>query len=204
VPYLQLEVGDLQTNCYILYDASSRDCFVIDPGAEAGRIQANIARERLLPKALLLTHGHPDHMGAAAALSARFGIPLWVHGADEEEMRSAAGHGLASLFGVKLPPPAGRLLVDGDTLTMGGMELLVIHSPGHSPGSILLHGDGLLFTGDTLFKGDVGRTDLPGGDEGELQRSLDRIKEFPPQTVILPGHGESSILEQELKHNPYL
>jgi hydroxyacylglutathione hydrolase len=204
VPYLRLEVGELQTNCYILYDASSCECFIIDPGAEAGKIRALITREKMLPKAVLLTHGHPDHMGAAAVLTAHFQVPLWVHGADEKELRSASGHGLASMFGIELPPPAGRLLADGDTFEVGGMEFKVIHSPGHSPGSILLHGEGLLFTGDTLFKEDVGRTDLPGGDEGELQCSLDRIKGFPPATIILPGHGESSILEHELKHNPYL
>ncbi len=204
MPYLSVEVGELQTNCYFLFDASGRHCLIIDPGAEAGKIQALVAKEKLLPQAVLLTHGHPDHTGAAAALVARFAIPLWVHGADEEEMRSESGRGLASLFGISPPPAAGRLLADGDTITLGGLEMKVVHSPGHSPGSILLHGEGLLFTGDTLFKGDVGRTDLPGGDEVQLQRSLERIKEFPPQTVILPGHGESSILEHELKFNPYL
>jgi hydroxyacylglutathione hydrolase len=204
MPFLSIEVGELQTNCYLLYDASSRHCFIIDPGAEAGKIEALVANKKLLPQAVLLTHGHPDHAGAAAVLTARFGIPLWVHGADEEEMHSEAGRGLASLFGMSPPPAAGRLLADGNTLSLGSLKMKVVHSPGHTPGSILLHGEGLLFTGDTLFKGDVGRTDLPGGDEGDMQRSLERIKEFPSQTVILPGHGESSILEHELKHNPYL
>lgn len=204
MPYLSIEVGELQTNCYILYDVCSRQCVIIDPGAEAGKIQALITRENLSPQAVLLTHGHPDHTGATAVLAAHFRIPLWVHGADEAEMRSEAGRGLASLFGSEPPPPADRLLADGDALRIGDLELKVIHSPGHTPGSILLYGEGALFTGDTLFKEDVGRTDLPGGDEGELQRSLEKIKEFPPRTVVLPGHGESSVLEHELKYNPYL
>ena len=201
--YLSLEVGDLATNCYLFFDEAGRRCLVIDPGAEAERILSLIAAEKLLPQAVVLTHAHPDHLEAAAAVTGRFRIPLWVHEADEKLMRSPAGRDLAAMFGVE-PPAAGRLLVDGDLLHAGNLELKVIHSPGHSPGSILLHGAGLLFTGDTLFRGDVGRTDLPGGSEEELRRSLDRIREFPPATVILPGHGPASVLEQELLDNPYL
>ena len=203
MPYLSLEVGDLATNCYLFFAGDSRHCLVIDPGDEAERILALIAAERLLPQAVILTHAHPDHMGAAAAVTRHFCVPLWVHEADGKLMRSPEGRGLAAMFGVK-PPAADRLLADGDRLAAGSQELEVVHSPGHSPGSILLHGAGLLFTGDTLFRGDVGRTDLPGGSEDELRRSLERIREFPPATVILPGHGPASILEQELLDNPYL
>ncbi len=203
MPYLSIEVGDLETNCYLFFAEDSRHCLVIDPGAEAEKILARIAEARLLPQAVVLTHAHPDHLGAAAALVNRFGVPLWVHPADEKLMRSPAGRGLAAMFGVKAPA-ADRLVVDGDVLALDGLELEVIHSPGHSKGSILLYGGGLLFTGDTLFKNDVGRTDLPGGDEEELRRSLDRIRALPPATVILPGHGESSILALELKDNPFL
>jgi glyoxylase-like metal-dependent hydrolase (beta-lactamase superfamily II) len=204
VPYLSIEVGDLQTNCYLFYAVAGGECFVIDPGAEAERILDVIAREKLLPRAVILTHGHPDHVGAAAALVSRYRIPLWVHEADEREMRSACGRGLSAMFGIEPPPAAGRLLADGDRLALGGLELAVMHSPGHSKGSILLYGAGLLFTGDTLFKNDVGRTDLPGGDDEELQRSLERIAALPPATLILPGHGESSTLADELRDNPYL
>lgn len=203
MPYRSLEVGELATNCYLFYDEDSRQCLVIDPGAEAEAILALIAEQRLLPRAVVLTHAHPDHLGAAAAVTNRFRVPLWVHEADGEMMRSPAGRGLAAMFGVE-PPAAGRLLTDGDLLAVGCLELKVVHSPGHSPGSILLHGAGLLFTGDTLFRGDVGRTDLPGGSEDELRCSLDRIRQFPPATIILPGHGPASVLEQELLDNPYL
>jgi glyoxylase-like metal-dependent hydrolase (beta-lactamase superfamily II) len=204
VPYLSLEVGELETNCFLFFDEAGRDCLIIDPGAEAEKILALIAAKKLLPQAVVLTHGHPDHLGAAATLCGRFRIPLWLHEADEEMLRSRGGRDLAALFGIEPPPAAGRLLAHGDTLAAGGLELKVIHSPGHSPGSILLYGQGLLFTGDTLFQGDVGRTDLPGGDEEELRRSLDKIREFPPATVILPGHGPGSVLERERKDNPYL
>lgn len=204
MPYLSLEVGELQTNCYLAYSASSRECFIIDPGGEAERITALIAGEKLLPRAVVLTHGHPDHLGAARVLMDRFHLPLWVHAADEEAMHSADGRGLAAMFGAEPLPAAGRLLADNDRLALAGLELKVIHSPGHSPGSILLYGEGLLFTGDTLFRGDVGRTDLPGGDEEELRNSLEKIGSFPPDTIILPGHGESSRLDAELRDNPYL
>lgn len=204
MPYLKLEVGELQTNVYLFFSASSRKCFVIDPGAEAERIIAGIEKEKLLPQAVILTHGHADHVGAAAALLEAFHLPLWLHEADEKEMRSQVNREIAAMFGIELPPAASRLLAAGDILALGDASLKVIHSPGHSPGSILLFGQGLLFTGDTLFKDDVGRTDLPGGDSLQLQDSLDKIKKFPASTVILPGHGAASILEQELKSNPYL
>ncbi|TFG80116.1 MAG: MBL fold metallo-hydrolase [Chrysiogenales bacterium] len=204
MPYLKLEVGELQTNVYLFFSASSRNCFIVDPGAEAERIIAAIEKEKLLPQAVILTHGHADHVGAVTALLSHFHLPLWLHEAAEKEMRSQVNREIAAMFGLELPPAASRLLIDGETIGTADLKLEVIHSPGHSPGSILLYGEGLLFTGDTLFKDDVGRTDLPGGDELQLRGSLDKIRKFAAATVILPGHGAASILEQELKSNPYL
>lgn len=204
MPYLSLAVGELDTNCYLFYDEAGRQCLVIDPGDEAERIAARIDAERLLPQAVVLTHGHPDHMGAAAALMSRYRVPLWMHAADDAGMRSEAGRGLAAVFGVGPLPAAGRLLAEGDRVAAGAMELAVMHSPGHSPGSILLCGAGLLFSGDTLFQGDVGRTDLPGGSEEELRRSLERIRLLPPAMRVLPGHGPESVLGRELSENPFL
>ncbi len=204
MPYLSLDVGELETNCYLFHEEAGRECLVIDPGAEAERIMALIEERALLPRAVVLTHGHPDHAGAAATLMDHYRIPLWLHAADEELMRSEAGRALAAMFGVGPLPAAGRLLREGDALACGALALNVMHSPGHSPGSLLFHGQGLLFTGDTLFRGDVGRCDLSGGDGKELRHSLARIRELPAHTVILPGHGPASVLELELRENPYL
>jgi len=204
MPYLKLEVGELQTNTYLFYSALSRRCFIIDPGAEAGKIIGLIEREKLDPLAVILTHGHADHVGAAAELLSHFHIPLWIYEVDEKTMRSQANREFAAMFAMALPPTTERLLTDGETIGTADLVLTVIHSPGHTPGSILLQSGNLLFTGDTLFQGDVGRTDLPGGDAEQLQRSLAKIREFPVMTIILPGHGETSTLELELKTNPYL
>jgi hydroxyacylglutathione hydrolase len=119
-------------------------------------------------------------------------------------MRSQVNREIAAMFAIILPPEAERLLTDGETIRADDLSLRVIHSPGHTPGSILLQSGELLFTGDTLFQGDVGRTDLPGGDAEQLQRSLGKIRKLPAPTIILPGHGETSTLEQELKTNPFL
>ncbi|MCX6554319.1 MAG: MBL fold metallo-hydrolase [Candidatus Aminicenantes bacterium] len=202
--YLTLTVGELETNAYLFYSAISRRCFIIDPGAEAREVIGRIEREKLLPLAVILTHGHADHVGAAAEVISHFHIPLWIHEADERIVRSQVNREFAALFGVALPPPAERLLTDGETIGSGDLAMSVIHSPGHTPGSILLRSGDLLFTGDTLFQGDVGRTDLPGGDAEQLRGSLDKIRKFPPATIVLPGHGEASTLERELATNPYL
>jgi len=204
MPYLKLEVGDLQTNMYLFYSELSRRCFIIDPGAEAAKISKLIEREKLVPQAVILTHNHADHFGAAAELLSHFHIPLWIHEVDEKNMRSLANREIAAMFAMTLPPAAERLLTDNETVGSDDLTLTVIHSPGHTPGSILLQNDNLLFTGDTLFQGDVGRTDLPGGDEEALRVSLARIREFAATTVILPGHGPASTLERELATNPYL
>jgi hydroxyacylglutathione hydrolase len=204
MPYLKLEVGDLQTNMYLFYSELSRRCFVIDPGAEAGKIISLIEREKLDPVAVILTHGHADHVGAAAELLSHFHIPLWIHEADEKTMRAQFNREIAAMFAMTLPPAAERLLKDGEAIGSDDLTLTVVHSPGHTPGSILLQNNNLLFTGDTLFQGDVGRTDLPGGDAKQLQHSLAKIREFPSSTIILPGHGEASTLERELETNPFL
>ncbi|MBN2400583.1 MBL fold metallo-hydrolase [candidate division KSB1 bacterium] len=204
MPYLKLEVGELQTNMYLFYSELSRRCFIIDPGAEAEKIIKLVEREKLMPQAIILTHGHADHLGAVTGLLVHFHIPLWIHEADEKTMHGQMNREIAALFAMSLPSAPERLLKDGEIIGNDDLVLTVIHSPGHTPGSMLLHGGNLLFTGDTLFQGDVGRTDLPGGDDEAMRSSLNKIRAFPPETIILPGHGEVTTMEKELASNPYL
>jgi glyoxylase-like metal-dependent hydrolase (beta-lactamase superfamily II) len=199
--YHRLAVGDLQTNTYMLH-AGGRG-YVIDPGAEAGRILELLANEAIEPLAILLTHGHVDHSGAVAELLRRFPVPLLIHRGDAAMIGAFETREFARLLNLPLAPAPTRLLDDGETVGEGGLALTVHHTPGHTPGSAVFAAGSLLFTGDTLFRGDVGRTDLPGGSWAQLQESLEKLKRFPRDSVILPGHGDASVLAEELELNPY-
>ncbi len=198
------QVGPLETNCYCLADAVSRKAVIIDPGASPEIIEDIIERGRMLPAVIALTHGHYDHTGAAAALKKRYGVPLYIHRADRPFLSDPMLNG-AGLFGLRVETvKADRLLDDGDTFTVGKMTFSVIHTPGHTPGGMCLRMDDLLFTGDTLFCGTVGRSDLEGGDEETLVNSLKVFKTLPGTLRILPGHGAACVLSKELRHNPCL
>lgn len=141
---------------------------------------------------------------APAGLADHYHVPLFLHRDDEPALFSPLNLELGDSLDLPRPPWPERTLNEGERLEAAGFALTVIHLPGHSPGSIALYCPPYLFTGDTLFAGDVGRTDLPGGNEEQMAVSLARLKEFPPSTIILPGHGEQSTLERELLSNPYL
>lgn len=194
-------VGPLQTNCYLLADPASRQAVIIDPGDEPEAISQMIAQHQTQVTAILCTHGHPDHIGAAAAVAEAVGIEkIYLHPA-ELEMVSQLGpaepaQNLHSLL---------RKYEEGQEVIIGELDATVMHTPGHSPGSVCLAVEHVLFTGDTLFAGGVGRTDLPGGDYSALQASLKRIvEEFPPETAIYPGHGPTSTLREERESNPWI
>ena len=198
------EVGSLDVNCYFIADASSRKAAIIDPGASPENIEAIIEREKLIPVAIINTHGHYDHIGADAALKKKFGIPLLIHRADAPFLTDSSLNG-SCYMGVDITGvSADRLLDNGDTINVGALEFTVIHTPGHTPGGICLWTEDLLFTGDTLFCGSVGRCDLAGGDEDILNASLKILKTLPETLRILPGHGPECTLSKELRHNPYL
>lgn len=202
--YRCFPVGHLQTNCYLLYRPGSSACLVIDPGGHAPELYDFIAAEGLQPAAVLLTHGHIDHTGGVEELRRRWPCPIWMHAEDAPLLSTPINREFAVMLGVPLPPPPSRLLSDGEVLTIEGQEMRVIHTPGHTPGSLVLQCGELLFTGDTLFQGSVGRTDLPGGDFAALQRSLARLKTLPPESLVLPGHGDPSTLQLEITYNPYM
>ncbi len=194
-------VGQLQENCYIVYDEEGRDAMVVDPGDEPHRILESITRENLRVLYIVCTHGHFDHLGAVAELKEETGAKIVLH-RDELELYVSAGD-QATLWGFGFDPqPKPDLLVsEGDQLRIGRMNFSVLSTPGHSPGGMSLYGEEIVLTGDTVFAGSVGRTDLPGGDIEALKGSFKRILSLPPQTVILPGHGDATTVGRECKTN---
>jgi hydroxyacylglutathione hydrolase len=204
------------TNCYVVATGPGEECLVIDPGIGAlDQLEAVLARHRLRPAAVLLTHGHLDHTFSVAPLCGTHGIPAYIHPDDDELLahpERALSMDLTELFGGRLEfaePEEVEPLTDGATLSLAGVELTVDHAPGHTGGSVLLRGarDGrpLCFSGDVLFAGSIGRTDLPGGDSRAMQASLrDKILPLADETLVLPGHGPSTTIGRERVSNPYL
>lgn len=205
IKYALAVVGPLDTNCYVVYCKETLDCAIIDPGAEAERIFPMIYELGLAPSILLNTHGHLDHIGANRDIKDKFGIPLCIHSLDKPLLESVLQSEMSFFLGAKESPAPDRLLQDDDTITIGRSSLRVVHTPGHTPGSLSFLGEGFLFSGDTLFNGGVGRTDLPGGSTRELETSIrNRILTLPPETVVLPGHGPWTTVGEELESNPFL
>ncbi len=200
-----IAVGALETNCYLVYSEDTLECIIVDPGAEPDKIVQEVNANSLKPIAIINTHGHVDHVGANKPVKQEFDIPLYIHQADLKLLKSALQSGFGLMIGAKKSPPPDKFLKEGDTLKLGKSHLRVIHTPGHSPGSISLLGDGFILSGDALFQSGVGRTDLPGGSWEELQESIKRkILTLPPNTVVFPGHGPPTKVSIEKNSNPYL
>jgi hydroxyacylglutathione hydrolase len=201
-------VGMLQTNCYLVGDPNSRTAVVIDPGGGSARIATRLNQLGLTLAAIINTHGHFDHMSDAWALKEQAGGDIFLHRLDEPIMRqSMAGKRLWFLSGrKKVEMKIDRDLQGGDTLMCGSIALHVLETPGHTPGHVSLHipTSDVVFVGDTLFSGSIGRTDLPGGSHGQLIRSV-RTKIFPlaGNTGVYPGHGPKTTVEREQKSNPF-
>lgn len=189
-----LTLGDYQTNCYIIRDDSSSRCCVIDPGYTPDIILGYLQRNGLALEAILLTHGHFDHVGGVKTLSAETDCRVYI---SSEEL--------------SMPPmmTAGPLYytdtyVPGEALHLAGLEIGVIATPGHTPGSVCLTVGDAMFSGDTLFCGSCGRTDLPGGDLAAICASLKTLAAIPVNYRVFPGHGSATTLDDERKYNPYL
>ena len=215
--------GAFAANCYLVAPAPGEECVIIDPGQDAeGGIEELLARYRLKPVAALLTHGHIDHVWSVGPVCGAKGIPAWIHPADRDLLSDPA-KGLALSAGQELfggitftEPDDVRELTDGATLELAGLRFAVGHVPGHTPGSVTfgtegvpdlpdMPGDGTLFTGDLLFAGSIGRTDLPGGDNQAMLRSLTRtLARTPDDTLVLPGHGPQTTIGAERQTNPFL
>ena len=196
--------GSLETNTYLIADETAGEALVLDPGGDVDEIVARLALLGARLTAVVNTHGHFDHVSGNRALLEVVEAPLLIH-RDDAPMLSMAARA-AEVFYVKADnsPPATGFLEDGDTLKVGSYSFSVAHTPGHSPGSITLVGEGKAFCGDLVFFGSVGRTDLPGGSEKVLRESIGRsIVTLPDETVICPGHGPETTVGREKKQNPF-
>jgi glyoxylase-like metal-dependent hydrolase (beta-lactamase superfamily II) len=202
-----LSVGMLQCNCSVFGDQQTREAIVVDPGDEIARILEIVARHGLTVKAIVITHAHIDHIGGAQKLKLATGAPVYMNQNDAELQKmmdvQAAWLGTA-------PPPAVAIdsdAKDGGVLAMGATEFHVLHTPGHTQGSISLWipSENKLVAGDTLFRDSIGRTDLPGGDGRQILRSIhDKLLPLPEETVVIPGHGSNTTIGREKEFNYFL
>lgn len=201
----RIVVGPLEVNCYILADENTGDAVVIDPGADAEDILRVVLEKNLKVRYIINTHAHFDHVGANARIKQETGAEILMHEADADMLEGAVDQ--AAFFGSRiLPPPTpDRYVKDGDSVSAGGITLAVLHTPGHSRGGICLLADGMVFTGDSLFAGSIGRTDFEGGDLMTLINSIrTKLLRLPDDTRVLPGHGPDTTIGRELRDNPFL
>ncbi len=198
-------VGPLQVNCYIVEDERTKEAIVIDPGDDAAAILNVIGTRELKVKYIINTHAHFDHVGANKAIKDATGAEIVLHEGDAALLGATKDQ--ARMFGMTAPssPKADRYVKHGDVLTAGGISLRVLHTPGHSSGGICLVGGGVAFTGDSLFAGSIGRTDLGGGDLMTLITSIrENLMTLPDETLVLSGHGPQSTIGEERRENPFL
>ncbi len=202
---IECTVGPFASNCFICYNAD-REALVIDPGAEDERIIALLHSEKLTPKAILITHGHMDHISALAAVHGAFPCPIAMHPTDQAWAFAPTNQMLPYYETPAAPPEIERDLAEGQTWTDAGFDYEVWELPGHAPGHVgfYFRDRNILFSGDVLFQHSVGRTDLPGGDARQLTASLRRLATLPPETTVYCGHGPHTTIGDELKHNPYM
>jgi glyoxylase-like metal-dependent hydrolase (beta-lactamase superfamily II) len=210
--------GSFGTNCFIVAPGPGEDCVIIDPGQDAvGGIEEILAEHRLRPVAVVLTHGHVDHIWSVVPVCADHQVPAYIH-PDDRDLLTNPGRGLGLPVGKEIfpgmtfaEPEDLRLLGDGEALQLAGVELVVDHAPGHTEGSVTFRTgrtaemEPVLFSGDLLFAGSIGRTDLPGGDYATILRSLARVcLPLPDETIVLPGHMQQTTIGRERATNPFL
>lgn len=201
----QLVVGPLESNCYIVWDDRVKEGVIIDPGEDAHIILRMVKELDIEIKYILVTHGHFDHVAAVAALKRETKVEFLAHKGDfffiEDGENAARRWG----FEIEQPPKPDRFIEDGDTIEIGGFELEVLHTPGHSPGSVSFLHDRMVFGGDTLFQGNTGRTDLRMGSFEELAKSIKtRLYTLPDDTIVYTGHGPITTVGEEKKYNPFV
>jgi hydroxyacylglutathione hydrolase len=203
-----LVVGPFESNCFVVGSETTREGLIIDPGADATNILNTVRGLRLSIALIVATHNHIDHIGALRSVKDATGAKYAVHEADTREaMPMIFGRMMGLMLGSSLraAPKPDRLLKDGDLIEIGDLKFEVLHTPGHTPGGISLLGDGIVFSGDTLFNFGIGRTDLAGGDYGKLMDSImTKLMVLPDSTIVYPGHGPETTIGAERKSNPFL
>lgn len=204
IEFETIVVGALETNCYIIFDGED-NAIIIDPGGEPEKISLFIKNKNLKPQMIINTHGHADHCGGNKFLKKKYSIPILMHENDVKILNSFENKFFFPLMHGSPSPNPDRFIKDGELIEFGGNTLKIIHTPGHTPGSISIFTDGIFFSGDLIFSGSVGRTDLPGGSWNQLIDSIkNKVLSLPDETIILPGHGPSTTVGEERRNNPFL
>lgn len=200
-----MAVGPIQANCYILGCEETREAAVIDPGGEADRILSSLAESSLTLKLILNTHGHFDHVAANRRVKEATAAQILIHALDAPMLDNLAASAATWGLSAENSPQPDRLVAEGDTVTFGKESLSVIHTPGHTPGGVSFRIDHMVFVGDTLFAGSVGRTDFPGGDAGTLKNSIQqKLFTLGDSVTVYPGHMGTTSIGQERQHNPFV
>ena len=200
---IRLTVGPLQENCYIVYNKEN-ECVIIDPGYESQRIIDTIENEKLKPLYILLTHRHIDHIGAVKDLKDKYGIFVYIHNKDKN-MLEKPNKNSASLYGMSVNgAKADYFVKEGNDIKFSDDSFKVIETPGHTGGGVCYKLDNILFSGDTLFLGSIGRYDFPESSGLDLMNSLKKLTLLDKDTIVLPGHGPETSIEYEINYNPYL
>ena len=201
----RVTVAPFMENVYVVGDVESLECVVIDAGAEPQRILYEVSSRGLKGKLLVNTHGHLGHVGAVAAVQKATEAPFALHPADRKTLEHSKAQGPQMVPNWEDPPEPVVELIEGDEVQVGRFRFRVLETPGHTPGGICLYGHGVVFTGDTLFQGSIGRFDLPGGDGRSLLQGIqEKLMPLPDETVVYPGHGGESTIGQEWRSNPFL
>ena len=203
---IQIPNGRFAENTYLIVDEQARECAIVDPGEEAGLILHKVEETGARPVGIWLTHAHVDHVLGVPAVAQQTGAPVWLHPADRPLYDAVPDQ--ATWFGLGAPdrlPIPDHDMVHGERLAVGALRFAVRHAPGHSPGSVCLIGPGVALTGDVLFAGSIGRTDLPGGDFETLISSIEReLLTLPDHTILYSGHGPETTVGRERQANPFL
>ncbi|SHH14028.1 MBL fold metallo-hydrolase [Tepidibacter thalassicus] len=199
----KIVAGVYGVNCYILGDEQTKKCAVLDPGGSLDEIIDIVENNEFKVDYIILTHGHGDHIGAVKELKQKTNAKILAH-EDEKFILNSSKNNLTHMMGGAFEIEADEYLKDGQIVKIGNLELKIIHTPGHTPGCICIKVDDVLFTGDTLFAGSIGRTDLPGGDYDTILDSLDKLSNLDDNLKVLPGHGPASKISVEKSKNPYM